>query len=90
MITFINKFLLALSDEELEYLKSAVYTEQEKRMADKRAKFGPGHPPLNEEEKATAERGLKIQAIQMYRARTGTYLKEAKDMVEYHLRSIGK
>ena len=88
MIGFINKFVEALSDQELDFLRQTIWNESEKRAAIKRATFGSGLPELNEEEKSLARINKKIDAIRAYRDRTGQYLKQSKDAVEDFLSTL--
>lgn len=88
MIEVFNRWLEALSDAELDFLRSKVYEEMSKRDAAKRAQFG-NNPELNDNEQWLIRQGRKIDAIKAYRSRSGHSLKESKDAVEHWMNANG-
>jgi ribosomal protein L7/L12 len=80
----VDKLLSVLSDEDLEILSSAIYTEESRRI---QAKIRKGQcEPLTDEEKSMCDTTTKIQVIRAYRERVGCSLKEAKYVIEYWAR----
>lgn len=63
MISFINKFLESLTDEELYYMKNQLYALEDRRMQLKVAHLSKGLDLL-EEEKQLVRDGKKIAANQ--------------------------
>lgn len=68
-----EKFCRGLSNAELDTLVSVIHEER-------RARFNPSLlPPMNESERSTS---TVIEAIKLYRNRTGVSVRDAKWMVE--------
>lgn len=85
MIEFIKKFLASMSDSELDYVQRAVWKEMNHRLENKRAinkANGIITPDLNDDEKTSLLKGEYIEVIKAYRLRTGTTLKESRNIVD--------
>jgi hypothetical protein len=80
LIDFIAKFVAALSDTELAYVKQAVYDETYKRLTVQLDTND--YPTLNREEVDLLSKGEKMTATRLYRDRTGVKLRLAYEIMK--------
>lgn len=80
MIDFVARFVAALSDTELAYIKQVVYDEDNERVTNQ-VKSG-NFLPLNREELQLVKTNQIMAATRSYRKRTGVELRIAYKMMQ--------